>query len=59
MPPELPTRFTPFYRLEASRNRDTCGTSLGLAIARQLTSAMGGGLKATSGWPSRLRLTDS
>ncbi len=58
IPPELlDTVFTPFYRLEASRNRDTGGTGLGLAIARQLTLAMdgslllanrnGGGLEAT------------
>ncbi|EIF34611.1 signal transduction histidine kinase [Burkholderia sp. Ch1-1] len=48
--------FEPFYRLEASRNRDTGGTGLGLAIARQLALAMdatlslhnrpGGGLEA-------------
>lgn len=53
----LDTVFTPFYRLESSRNRDTGGTGLGLAIARQLTLAMcgeltlrnrdGGGLEAT------------
>jgi signal transduction histidine kinase len=48
--------FEPFYRVEASRNRNTGGTGLGLAIARQLTLAMdatlslknrdGGGLEA-------------
>lgn len=70
IPPELlDTVFTPFYRLEASRNRDTGGTGLGLAIARQLTLAMdgqlslanraGGGLEATLVLPSRLSLTDS
>jgi signal transduction histidine kinase len=31
----------PFYRLEASRNRDTGGTGLGLAIAEQLADAIG------------------
>ncbi|HUA79961.1 MAG TPA: HAMP domain-containing sensor histidine kinase [Dyella sp.] len=35
----------PFYRLEASRNRDTGGAGLGLAIAAQLTRAIGGDLK--------------
>jgi signal transduction histidine kinase len=40
----LDTVFTPFYRLESSRNRDTGGTGLGLAIARQLTLAMDGHL---------------
>lgn len=70
IPPELlDTVFTPFYRLEASRNRDTGGTGLGLAIARQLTLAMdgelslanraGGGLEATLVLPSRLSLTDA
>jgi signal transduction histidine kinase len=48
--------FEPFYRIEASRNRNTGGTGLGLAIVRQLTLAMnaaltlhnrpGGGLEA-------------
>lgn len=40
----LDTVFTPFFRLESSRNRDTGGTGLGLAIARQLTLAMEGEL---------------
>ena len=34
----------PFHRLEASRNRDTGGAGLGLAIAAQLTRAIGGNL---------------
>jgi signal transduction histidine kinase len=52
----LETVFEPFYRVEASRNRNTGGTGLGLAIVRQLTLAMnatltlhnrdGGGLEA-------------
>jgi len=37
---ELEQVFEPFYRLEASRNRDTGGTGLGLAIARQLADSM-------------------
>ena len=41
---ELEKVFEPFYRLEASRNRDTGGTGLGLAIARQLAKAMNGSL---------------
>ena len=54
---ELDNVMQPFYRLEASRNRDTGGTGLGLAIARQLAQAIGatltlrnhpdGGLEAT------------
>lgn len=40
--------FQPFYRLEASRSRDSGGSGLGLAIARQLADA--------HGW--RIRLDD-
>ena len=36
--------FLPFYRVEASRNRETGGTGLGLAIAQQLVSALRGTL---------------
>jgi signal transduction histidine kinase len=38
---ELARVLEPFYRLEASRNRDTGGTGLGLAIAQQLADAIG------------------
>ena len=41
---ELDAVMQPFYRLEASRNRDTGGTGLGLAIAQQLASSLGGRL---------------
>ncbi|XHS78091.1 ATP-binding protein [Burkholderiaceae bacterium UC74_6] len=34
--------FQPFYRLEASRNRDTGGAGLGLYITRELLAGMGG-----------------
>jgi hypothetical protein len=47
--------FAPFYRLEGSRNRDTGGVGLGLAVARTiarehggditLATAVGGGLR--------------
>ena len=39
---QLDAVFTPFYRLESSRNRDTGGAGLGLAIARQLAMGLGG-----------------
>ena len=34
--------FNPFYRLEASRSRDTGGTGLGLTVARSIVRAHGG-----------------
>jgi signal transduction histidine kinase len=40
----LKSVFLPFYRIEASRNRETGGTGLGLAIAHQLASALRGTL---------------
>lgn len=59
---ELHKVLEPFYRLEASRNRDTGGTGLGLAIAQQLADSMGaaltlrnregGGLEATVHLPA-------
>jgi len=41
---ELDDVMQPFYRLEASRNRDTGGAGLGLAIALQLMRSIGGNL---------------
>jgi signal transduction histidine kinase len=41
---ELERVFEPFYRLEASRSRDTGGTGLGLSIARQIAQLHGGTL---------------
>jgi signal transduction histidine kinase len=40
----LKSVFLPFYRVEASRNRETGGAGLGLAIAQQLASALRGTL---------------
>ena len=40
----LKSVFLPFYRVEASRNRETGGTGLGLAIAQQLVTALRGTL---------------
>jgi signal transduction histidine kinase len=57
----LKSAFLPFYRIEASRNRETGGTGLGLAIALQLATALhgtlalvnrsGGGLEARLEFP--------
>lgn len=44
--PELENVLQPFYRLEASRNRDHGGSGLGLAIAKALVDgALGGELR--------------
>ena len=40
--------FNPFYRVDRSRNRDTGGAGLGLAIAKVLVDAMGGTLNVYS-----------
>jgi hypothetical protein len=39
---ELERVFEPFYRVEASRNPNTCGSGLRLSIARNLAHSMGG-----------------
>jgi signal transduction histidine kinase len=45
-PDDLPHLFAPFFRGEASRNRDTGGVGLGLAIAQRIMRAHGGNLGA-------------
>lgn len=42
---ELERVFEPFYRLERSRNRETGGTGLGLAVARSIARAHGGDIE--------------
>ena len=44
----LPMIFERFYRVEASRNRQTGGTGLGLSIVRALVLAQAGRVKADS-----------
>ncbi len=52
--------FEPFYRLDASRSRETGGTGLGLAIARSIAQGHGGRLtlenRAEGGLEARLTL---
>jgi len=45
---DLPHIFTPLYRGETSRNRQTGGAGLGLAIARRILTAHGGDLTAAN-----------
>ncbi len=45
---QLDQVLQPFYRMEGSRNRDTGGAGLGLAIATQLTRAIGGSLRLSN-----------
>lgn len=42
---DLENVFTPFFRLEASRSRETGGTGLGLSVARTIVHAHGGQLR--------------
>ena len=52
--------FAPFYRLESSRNRDTGGVGLGLAVARNSAREHGGdltlGTSGSGGLRARLEL---
>jgi signal transduction histidine kinase len=45
---ELEKVFEPFYRLEASRNRSTGGTGLGLTIARNIAQTHGGDISLSN-----------
>lgn len=45
---ELQRLFEPFYRLDASRSRDTGGTGLGLTIAKSIAESHGGSVKLTN-----------
>ncbi len=61
IPPEMLEQvFEPFFRLESSRNADTGGVGLGLAIARDFAQAHGGSLtlrnRSPHGLEAALRL---
>ncbi len=51
---ELPRLFTPFYRVDSARTRESGGTGLGLAIAERAVHLHGGTIKAWNGTPSGL-----
>ena len=56
-PTELEKVFQPFYRVETSRNRDTGGSGLGLALARDVFRRLGGDLSLANGRDSGLVAT--
>lgn len=50
-PDQLPRVFERFYRVDAGRSRTHGGSGIGLAIARALIEAHGGGIRAESQGP--------
>lgn len=54
---EMERVFDPFYRLEASRSRETGGTGLGLTVARTAIRAHGGDIRLHNVQPSGLCAT--
>ncbi|MEW8496954.1 MAG: ATP-binding protein [Candidatus Thiodiazotropha taylori] len=54
---QLEAVLTPFFRLEASRNRETGGTGLGLAVANSIILAHGGELTLANRPEGGLRVT--
>jgi two-component system sensor histidine kinase CpxA len=49
---EIDKVFAPFYRVEASRNRDTGGAGLGLAIVKSCVEACNGRVQCRNRQPS-------
>ncbi len=54
---ELERVFEPFYRVEASRSRDTGGTGLGLAVVRSIVRGHGGNVVLANRAEGGLRAT--
>ena len=54
---EIERVFEPFYRIEASRNRETGGTGLGLAVVRSIVRGHGGEVTLTNRDAGGLRVT--
>jgi signal transduction histidine kinase len=54
---QLERVFEPFYRLEASRSRETGGTGLGLTIARNILEQHGGSIKLANRMEGGLEVT--
>jgi signal transduction histidine kinase len=55
--PELPLIFERFYRADKSRNRDTGGAGIGLAIVKSVVAAHGGSIIAENRADGGLRFT--
>jgi len=55
--PSLPMVFDPFYRVDASRTRDTGGVGLGLSIVKTCIESCGGTVSCANRQPSGLRVT--
>lgn len=56
-PEEFEKVFTPFYRIEGSRNRKTGGVGLGLTVARTIIRAHGGDIHLENRAGGGLRVT--
>ena len=54
---ERPRVFDPFYRIEGSRNRETGGVGLGLAVVRSVITAHGGDISFGSNHGDGFRVT--
>ncbi len=56
---EMENIFAPFYRIESSRNRETGGVGLGLAVARSIINGHGGDITVANRSPHGLQITFS